>query len=257
MRTYAAALAVLALCACPASQQKPDEPSTGNKAEENSRIHYDLGANDQAQGNVRDALNEYQLALQYDPNNAKAENALGLLFHLSFRQLDEAERHYKRALEIDPKFTSAQVNLAALYLDEGRYDEAIALDDKALGDLEYKGGYLAANNEGWAYFKKGQADRGLALIQQAVRVNPEFCQGYRNLGLIYQSQGKLDMAEVELSRLVKKCPDSPEGHHELGQVESALKKPEQAQKEYCLCRDKSKEGEPLLDACTKLCGSTP
>jgi type IV pilus assembly protein PilF len=256
MRKPLVFLALALCCGCPGDQHKADEAPTDDKTLENSRIHYDLGVNDQAAGNVRDALDEYQLSLTYNPANADAEDALGLLYHLSFRKLDLAEKHYLRALEIEPKRTSARVNLAALYLDEGRYDEAIALDEKALSDLEYKNGFLAANNEGWAYFKKGQPDRALLLIQQAVRAKPEFCQGYRNLGLIYQSQSKLDMAEVELSRLTKKCPDSAEGHHELGQVEASLRKPDAAKKEFCLCRDKSKEGEALLDTCTKLCGSS-
>jgi len=254
MRKILFLAALAGLCGCPGSQHRPDAPSD-DKTLENSRIHFDLGVNEQAAGKVREALNDYQLALQFNPANAEAENALGLLYHLSFRQLDEAEKHYLRALELSPKLTSARVNLAALYLDEGRYDAAIALDEQALRDIEYKNGFLPANNEGWAYFKKGEADRALSLIQQAVRANPEFCQGYRNLGLIYESQGKLDMAEVELSRLTKKCPDSAEGHHELGQVEAKLRKPDEAKREYCLCRDKSKEGEVLLDTCTQLCGS--
>jgi Tfp pilus assembly protein PilF len=258
MNRSLAALSALALLAgCPAAQVKDDAKSEDPKAREQAQIQYDLGANDQAQGNVRQALNEYQTAISIDPYFYEAENAQGLLYHLSFRQLDESERHYKRALELKPDYSSAKNNLAALYSELGRYDACIALEEEVLKDLQYKNSHLAANNQGWCYFKKGDAARALQLIQETVRANPEFCQGYRNLGLIYAEQGKLDTAQLELERLVKKCPDSPQGYADLGEVMLRQKQPDEARKNFILCRDKAKEGDPLLEDCARKAGGKP
>ncbi|MBS2031094.1 MAG: social motility TPR repeat lipoprotein Tgl [Deltaproteobacteria bacterium] len=256
MKRFISIYLVLAagLLGCPGTQTRPDDPngSGGDKAHENATIQFSLGANDQSTGNVRQALAEYQQALVYDPNYPEAENALGLLYHLSFRQLDESEKHYLRALQIKPDYASAKNNLAALYTDEGRFDDCVRLEDEVLKDLQYKGGFLAANNEGWCLFKKGDVARGLPLIQESVRVNPEFCQGYRNLGLIYDQEGKLDMAETELSRMLKKCPDSAQAYYELGKVQLKLGKPTDAVRNFGTCRDRAKEGDPLLDECIRL-----
>lgn len=246
--------AALAAGCTTTSSAKKEDLANDPKAQDNAHIHYDLGLNAQASGDVRSALNEYNLALQYDPNFADAENALGILYHLAFRQPDEAEKHYKKALQLKPDYSGAKVNLAALYLDLGRYDEAIALDEEVLKDLSYKNQYLPANNEGWAWYKKGDTARALSLILETVRANPDFCQGYRNLGLIYAEQGKLDLAQTELERMVKKCPESAQGFYDLGKVQLRAHKDAAAMKSFQLCRDKSKEGDPLLDDCTRLVG---
>jgi len=253
-------LALLWLCGlafaagCTTAKPKPD-PLVQTKAQDNARIHFDLGVNAQSHGDVRTALQEYLNAVQFDPNCYQAENALGVLYHLSFRQPAVAEKHYQRALQIKPTDSATKVNLAALYLDQQRYGEAIALDEQVIADLEYKKQYLPANNEGWAYFKKGDAARALQLIQDAVRSNPGFCQGYRNLGLIYESQDKLDLSALELSRMVKKCPDSAQGWYDLGRLQLRQHQADAAKKSFAKCRDASKEGDPLLDGCAKLAGS--
>lgn len=251
-RATAAALALLVLCGCPSAGAPVKRDEGTDKLREQASIHFDLGVNAQGQGDVRTALNEYQLAAQIDPTFADAENAMGLLYHLAFRQLDESERHYRRALELRPDDSQARLNLAALELDLSRYDEAIALDEQVLKDLHYKSGYLAANNEGWAYYRKGQTEKALSLIKETVRVNPDFCQGYRNLGQIYADQNQLDLAELELDRMVKRCPDAPQGYYELGKVQLKKRQEGAARAAFGRCRDKAKEGDQLLEECTRL-----
>jgi tetratricopeptide (TPR) repeat protein len=242
------AAAALALVACPSGPTPRDQDS--------ARIHYDLGVNAEQSGDVRAAVREYEASLFYDKAYEKSENALGILYHLSFRHLDEAERHFKLALQLKPNFSEAQLNLGNLYLDEGRYDEAINLYETVLKDMFYRKPYLAENNEGWAYYKKGDVVRSLSLIQEAVRTNPEFCQGFRNLGLIYRDQQKLDLSLEEFGRMLKKCPQNPEGHYELGTLLLRMNREEEARFHFATCRDLSREGEPLLDTCTALAAGT-
>ena len=63
-----------------------------------------------------------QLAAQH-PNDAGVANDLGNLLLLAHRP-DEAEAAYRRALEIDPKRTSALFNLGLLEQDKGSLKEA-------------------------------------------------------------------------------------------------------------------------------------
>ena len=251
-RPIAAALLCTTLLGCPSTTTPVKKDEGAEKLRDQASVHFDLGVNAQIQGDVRAALNEFQLALQIDPTFADAENALGLLYHLAFRQLDESGRHYRRALELRPDYSQARLNLAALELDLSHYDEAIALDEVVLKDLHYKGSYLAANNAGWAYYRKGQTEKALSLIKETVRVNPDFCQGYRNLGLIYSDQNQLELAQLELDRMVKKCPDSPQAHYELGRVELKRHREGEARAAFGRCRDKAKEGEALLEECARL-----
>lgn len=58
------------------------------------------------------------------PVPAGVSMALGSAYFRLGQQAD-AEREYKAALEVDPKFGEAHSNLAVVYLVSGRYDEAL------------------------------------------------------------------------------------------------------------------------------------
>jgi type IV pilus biogenesis/stability protein PilW len=184
-----------------------------------AEAHYDLGINAQGQGEVRSALQEFEQALKLDDDFAEAHNAIAVLYHLSFDKKDEAEKHYKRALEIRPSFSEARVNLGNLYLDQGRLDDAIKAYNTALNDMLYPTPYIAEANLGWAYFKKGDSAKALEHLRTAVTANPQFCLGYKNLGLVQDAKGDLDAACTEFGRFVEACPKVAEAYQLRGSCE--------------------------------------
>jgi len=186
------------------------------KERQGAEAHYDLGINAQSSGDVRGALKEFEESLKLDPDFADAHNALGVLLHLSFDRKDEAEKHYKQALELRPTFSEAKVNLGNLYLDQGRLDEAITLYEQALNDMLYATPYIAETNLGWAYFKKGNSPQALAHLRAAVTQAPAFCLGYKDLGLVQDARGDLAAACTEFGRFVQACPKVAEAHQLLG-----------------------------------------
>ena len=179
-----------------------------DKERQGAEAHYDLGINAQSNGDVRSALKEFEESLKLDPDFADAHNAIAVLLHLSFDRKDEAEKHYKRALEIRPSFSEARVNLGNLYLDQGRLDEAIALYEQALNDMLYATPYIAEANLGWAYFKKGNSAQALEHLRASVTHNPQFCLGYKDLGLVQDAQGR-PRRRVHRVRTVR--PGLPQG----------------------------------------------
>ena len=202
--TFAAA-GVLASC-----EHIPTE-----KERQGAEAHYDLGINAQTNGDVRSALKEFEESLKLDPDFADAHNAIAVLLHLSFDKKDEAEKHYKQAIEIRPTFSEAKVNLGNLYLDQGRLDEAIALYEQALNDMLYATPYIAETNLGWAYFKKGNSAQALEHLRAAVTQAPAFCLGYKDLGLVQDARGDLGAACTEFGRFVQACPSVAEAHQLL------------------------------------------
>src|SRR5687768_3763771 len=100
---------------------------------QSAQIHYDLGVQVQ-QRDPQAAYLEFEKAIAQDPTLAEAHNAIAILLHLAFQRHEEAITHYKQALAIRPTFSEAKTNLANLYLDQKRYDEAIRLYQEALND---------------------------------------------------------------------------------------------------------------------------
>ncbi|RYZ33376.1 MAG: social motility TPR repeat lipoprotein Tgl [Myxococcaceae bacterium] len=223
------------------------------KEVESSEIHYDLGVQAQQHGHVQDALQEYQKALAQNPGNPEAHNAMGILLHLSFRRLDEAAAHYEKALELRPTFSDVRNNLGNLRLDQGRYDDAIKLYEEALNDMQYRFGFSAQGNLGWALYKKGDTANALQNIKAAVTTNPEFCMGFRNLGIIYDETGKTAEACQQFGHFREKCPDTAEAYRREGVCQAKLGNVDAAKAALAGCEAKAQPTEQVLkDDCRSL-----
>src|SRR5207244_7549784 len=163
------------------------------------------------------ALKEYLASLDYE-ETPEAHNGVGLIYAWSLGRPQDAEKEFKRALEMRPEFSEAMTNLGALYISRDRFAEAIPLLEKSAGDPLYKSRVLAQSNLGWALYKVGQGDRGVTQIRGALQVAPKYCLGWRQLGTIYSEQGKLDEASGAFARYTEECPDVLDAHLQAGKV---------------------------------------
>ena len=90
-------------------------------------------------GRPREALAHYEKFLSAAPNDPVVWNNQGGA-QLDLLQLDEAIASFRRAIELNPKYTLAHRNLAAALLRAGRKDEALAhLEDVLRGDPSQSG----------------------------------------------------------------------------------------------------------------------
>lgn len=221
------------------------------KDKQSSDIHYDLGVQAQQAGRMQDALGEFSESLRLNPKNPQAHHAMGLLLHHAFAKLDDAEVHLNRALDLQPDFTEAKVNLGNLHLQRQEYDKAAKLYEEALGDMRYRTPEFAQGNLGWAEYKRGNVDKGIDHIKAAVTLNPDFCLGYRNLGQIYEEQGKTEEACTQFKRYRERCADVPDAHYRAGVCLAKLGQTEEAVQRFADCESLAKQGE-LKDDCARL-----
>lgn len=75
--------------------------------------HVQLARRIAGRGNIDRAVEEVQRALELDPSRPEAFNVLGVFRELS-GALDDAERCYRRALDLAPDYEAARHNLARL-----------------------------------------------------------------------------------------------------------------------------------------------
>ena len=72
------------------------------------------------------AIKAFQRALALDPNSAEAHQSLASIYgHIGL--LERAESELRKALDIDPSYTSAQSRLGMNNLFRGRYEEALSI----------------------------------------------------------------------------------------------------------------------------------
>ena len=90
------------------------------------------------------------------------------------KQIERAERLYKRVLSIDPGHVNALNNLGVLYMSQHRQGQAIPLFEKALSQKrDYADPYY---NLACLYAQRGETGQALAHLKSAVAINGEVVQ---------------------------------------------------------------------------------
>ena len=171
-----------------------------------AEIYYFKGARYSLDKNYDKALPDFEYAAQLNPYNGRILHALGTTYYnldiqdeaqkilqrtkyyfndrniyrnlgLSYTQSDnyqEAEKEFRHAIYLDPKFTKAYVDLAYLYAIQKDYDKAIIEWNKILEiDPDFSEKYNVLYFIGLAYNKKEKPDKALEYFLQALQLVPE------------------------------------------------------------------------------------
>jgi tetratricopeptide (TPR) repeat protein len=143
------------------------------------------------QGQTTKAIQNYQRALQLDPNDAEAHCDLGgVLAHQG--QFTEAMEHCEQALQLNPDDAQARNNLGFALASQGNWNQAVLDFERAVA-LNPK--YADAQvNLGVALAKLGRWAEAIRHYEQALQVKPDFADAHFNLGVALAHQGKLNEA---------------------------------------------------------------
>lgn len=123
------------------------------------------------EGRAREAVPDYEKALELDPDYALAHNDLGHIL-LDSGKTDEAIAHFQRAIHVAPGFYEARFNLGEAFLKSGRLDDAAAQFAKALElrpnlpEAEYQLGNI--------YKREGRLGDAAAHYGAALKLRPNF-----------------------------------------------------------------------------------
>ena len=96
-----------------------------------ANVHY-------AMGNIKKFKELLEYATEKDPKNAELQYNLGVIA-ADAKDFDNAKKYYDKAIELNPKYTNAYINLAALILgqEESIIDEMNNLGTSAADDRRY------------------------------------------------------------------------------------------------------------------------
>jgi tetratricopeptide (TPR) repeat protein len=142
--------------------------------------HYDIGIHLQRAGKLEEAAREYELATanERDPETqARGENNLGYCLIGLSRSL-EAERHFRRAIELDPYKFNSHYGLGHLLLERGRLAEAAMHLTQAAAILPTDLDYFDLGRALEGQKKLSEAERA---YQTALRLRPNFPDAQQRL----------------------------------------------------------------------------
>jgi TolB-like protein/DNA-binding winged helix-turn-helix (wHTH) protein/Flp pilus assembly protein TadD len=144
-------------------------------------------------------------AIEIDPQSAEAHASLGLVLHHEWSS--EAEREFRRALQLDPSYANAHHWFGDYLSVRGRHDQALLEARQALG-LEPLN-LMIGTWVGLRYYLARQYDRAIEQGQSTVELDPSFAAAHLILGEAYVQAGRSDRGLAELQSAVSLSGSNP------------------------------------------------
>jgi type IV pilus assembly protein PilF len=177
---------------------------TAKKHTEQAALHLQLAVNLVQQENYPVALQELLTAQDLDPSNADVQAYLGFVYFIRER-IDLAEKHFKKAVILNPKFSDAKNNLARVYIETGRLKEAELLLKEILVDYTYSDFPRAYFNYGLLEFHRKNYRTSLNYFGKAILKDRENCLAHVYIGRNYLELKQTQVAVDELTKAINFC----------------------------------------------------
>ena len=147
-------------------------------------------------------------ALQIDPDLPEAHEAMAGLLELYDWNWPDADREYRRALELNANYSTAHQLYAVYLVAMGRSEQAFAETEVAL-KLDPVSAFTYATSC-YVYFFGRQYDRAIQLCNKAIEIDPHLPTAHGNLANIYLMLGNYDQVieQIRILSAVRGIPQS-------------------------------------------------
>jgi tetratricopeptide (TPR) repeat protein len=128
----------------------------------------------------------------------------------------EAEKQYEEALKIDHQDVELLARLAAMQIEQNRWEAARATLERALAQNPRDASSLY--HLGRVYYQENRLDDALSVLSRAAHMDSTKPQIFDFLGITLGRMGLRDPAETALRRAVQLAPGSGSAHHNLAVI---------------------------------------
>ncbi len=163
-------------------------PTTKEEQVKDWLYYYDIGMSALAAKNYSEAIANFFIATQRAPNEPKVWNALGIAYMEVF-EYEKAESAFRRALEVDKKFTEARLNLGMMYFRKKDYENALREIRTALADEAFPHKHIAFYYLARIYKALNNQNLYLENLRKATAYNPMFFEAQLELANAYEEMG--------------------------------------------------------------------
>ena len=163
-------------------------------------------------GDTDNAIQEYQHALELNPNNAEAHLKLGFLFYNAKHQYKQGMEHYNLALKANPNDPRVHHDLGMALLHQRQFDLAIKHLSVALRgmpdglDKQYNPVNMNLSLA-LAFFYSGRSAEAIPHFSQVIQRDPNNAQAHYWLSIAMADQKDLDGSLEHYQAAVKLRPE--------------------------------------------------
>jgi len=135
---------------------------------------------------------EARKAIALDETLAEAHTSLGWVTFIYDWDWAAAEREFRRAIELNPHYSTARQWYSWFLAAMGRFEEALMHGRTAI-ELD-PASVSIRRSMGWLQYYARQSEEALDNLRRAIAMNPTAEETHRLLGLVYLQQGLFDEA---------------------------------------------------------------
>ena len=167
-----------------------------------------------------EAEREYRRSLELDPNYSPSIYRFSRFELRVLRRDNEALARMKRAIEVEPSSLVANDNLSQMYQLTGELDAAIEQAKKATElDRNFAFGWV---NLAFCYAEKKQFSEALAAAERTVEVGRRSSRSVAVLGVVYALAGRTKEAETIVAELKERYAEQKADGTEIAWIYASL-----------------------------------
>lgn len=191
------ALCIIAGCATPATTEQgkftPDKVAA---------INLQLGVEYSKEGNYEAAIAKLQKALEIEPNYPSAHHVIAVVYE-QIGERAQAEEHFKRSLELDPKDSQTLNDYGGFLCRLGRHAEAYPLFERALENPLYRTPERVHANAGVCAALAKDPGRAEKELRKALSIDPTLPNALLEMADLSYGQGENLQARGYLQRYLE------------------------------------------------------
>lgn len=169
-------------------------------------IHRDIAAAYQLNQKNEEAIQWYKKAIELNPDWIIAWIDLGYTYFY-MNQFEPAETHFQKAIALAPEAFDGHWALAILYDQQKKYDKAIAAYEKCI-ELRPEWEHTIRNTEGVLFNDDKHYEKAIEKYKKAVELQPDMSIYHDNLAQAFQSNKQYEEAEKEYKIALELDPDN-------------------------------------------------
>lgn len=169
---------------------------------------------------LNEAIDLFEQSVIIDPEFALGYAGLGEGYWRQYevtgdvQYVDLAERSLNRANTINDQLAPVQHLYGLVKSGTGNYEESIGYFKRALEiDPKYTASYREMAN---VYNEIGEADKALETYQKVIDLKPEYWEGYKDLGTYHLTNGNFNEAIRNFGQVVTITPNNSKAFSNLG-----------------------------------------